>query len=254
MNDSLSLSRPLAFFDLETTGLSTGTDRIVEIAVLVLFPDGNTKSFFSRVNPGIPIPPSATAVHGIRDEDVGTAPTMNELAPQLLDLLKGCDLAGFNVRKFDLPLLRNEFARCSMELDMKDRHVIDVQTIFHTKERRDLSAALQLYCGREHAGAHGASADVEATKDIFLAQLQRYTDLPRDIPALERNIHPEAENQVDPDGKLVRDGNEIVINFGKYRGSPLATIAGSDPDYLKWILLQDFSEQVKSAVEEALAR
>lgn len=249
----IQLSRPLAFFDLETTGVSVQTDRVVEIAVVKLLPRGGTKEFSHRVNPEMPIPAEATAVHGIGDADVVLEPTFAQLAPRLMDFLRDCDLSGFNVRRFDLPLLLEEFRRCGMELDMSERHVVDALTIFHMKEPRDLSAALRFYCGREHTGAHGALADVLATADVFAAQLARYEDLPRDIAELEKVIHPRDPSWVDDDGKFVWQGGEAVISFGKHKGKSLQTLLRAHRDYLEWILAGNFPESAKHIIREALS-
>jgi DNA polymerase-3 subunit epsilon len=248
----LRLTRPLAFFDLETTGVNTQSDRIVEIAVLKYLPRGTTRSFEHRINPEIPIPPAATAVHGISDADVALEPTFERIAKSLLEFLQDCDLAGFNVRRYDIPLLQQELKRCGMTLPMEGRHVIDVQTIFHMKEPRDLTAALLHYCGREHTGAHGAMADVRATADILEAQLLRYEDLPNEIPALENAVHPKDPSWADDDGKLVWEGNNVNITFGKYRGTSLQQLIDRDRDYLQWMLDGGFHESTKAVIRKAL--
>lgn len=182
---SLDLARPLAVFDLETTGLDVERDRIVEIAIVKMFPDGRRERYLQRVNPGVPIPPEAARVHGIRDEDVASAPGFSEIAAEVEHLLEGADLAGFNAARFDLPLLAAEFARAGRTLPLDGRAVLDAALIFHRKEPRHLAAALRFYCGRDLAGAHSADADAEACLDILEAQLARYTDLPRDVPGLD---------------------------------------------------------------------
>ncbi len=246
------LTRPLAFFDLETTGVNTRSDRIVEIAVLKYPPRGSVRTFEYRINPEIPIPAEATRIHGIHDQDVALAPTFAQVADRLIAFLEGCDLAGFNVRRYDLPLLQQELQRCGKSLPMDDRHVIDVQSIFHMKEPRDLSAALRFYCSREHTGAHGAMADVQATADILAAQLQRYADLPQEIPALEDSVHPKDPSWVDADGKLVWEGNNVIIAFGKYRGTSLKQLTHRDRDYLQWILDGGFDTSTKTVIRKAL--
>jgi DNA polymerase-3 subunit epsilon len=249
---ALELKRPLAFLDLETTGINTQSDHIVEIAVLKYLPRGTSRSFVHRINPEIPIPLEATKVHGIHDEDVALEPTFRQIVTRLVDFLQDCDLSGFNLRRFDLPLLQNEFRRCEMELPMEGRHIVDVQTIFHMREPRDLSAALQFYCGREHTGAHGAMADVQATAEILFAQLQHYEDLPRSVAELESNVHPRDPSWLDEDGKLVRDGNNVIITFGKHRGTSLSKIIERDRDYIQWILDGNFHESTKAVIRKAL--
>ncbi|MDT8322773.1 MAG: 3'-5' exonuclease [Bacteroidota bacterium] len=249
---AFQLTRPLAFFDLETTGVSTRSDRIVEIAVLKYPPRGTVRNFEYRINPEIPIPPEATKIHGIRDEDVALAPTFAQIADRLIAFLEGCDLAGFNVRRYDLPLLQQELQRCGKALPMEGRHIVDVQSIFHMKEPRDLSAALRFYCKREHTGAHGAMADVRATAEILAAQLQHYRDLPNEIPALEETVHPKDPSWVDTDGKLVWEGNNVIIAFGKYRGTSLQQLLHRDRDYLQWILDGGFDASTKAVIRKAL--
>lgn len=248
----LKLSKPLAIFDLETTGINTQSDRIIEIAVVKCLPKGSIKEFQFRLNPEIPIPAAATAVHGITDADVALAPTFSQIAPRLLEFLDGCDLCGFNVRRFDLPLLQQEFRRCGLSFDTGERSVVDVQTIFHMKQPRDLSAALQFYCNREHIGAHGALADVHATLDIFAAQLQRYDDLPHDIDALASFVHPKDPSWVDDDGKLVWEGNRVILTFGKYQGTPLANVIERDRGYIQWILDGSFPEATKQVIRQMI--
>ncbi|MFA6233044.1 MAG: 3'-5' exonuclease [Bacteroidota bacterium] len=244
----LKLSKPLAFIDLETTGINTQSDRIVEIAVVKYPPRGTVREFEHRINPEIPIPQSATTVHGITDADVALAPTFAQVAQRLIDFLDDCDISGFNVRRFDLPLLQQEFRRCGMEFDMSNRNVVDVQTIYHMKEPRDLSAALQFYCNRDHVDAHGAMADVRATSDIFFAQLFRYDELPRSIDELAAVVHPKDPSWLDDDGRLVWEGNNVIITFGKHRGTPLQNVIQRDRDYIQWILDGRFPEATKNII------
>jgi DNA polymerase-3 subunit epsilon len=182
---NLKLSRPLVFFDLETTGPDPYADRVVEISVLKVAPDGSREGRTRRINPGRPIPPEATAVHGIRDEDVRDSPQFRQIARSLLEFLEDADLAGYNVRRFDAPILDREFRDCGMDLGLSRRRVIDAMTIFHRKEPRDLSAAVRLFLGRPHEGAHSAEADVAAAAEVLDAQLERYPDLPRTVEALD---------------------------------------------------------------------
>ncbi|MBN1446698.1 MAG: 3'-5' exonuclease [Bacteroidetes bacterium] len=248
----MSLRKPLAFFDLETTGINTRHDRIVEIAVLKYLPRGATRSFEHRINPEIPIPPEATAVHGIQDADVALEPTFAQIAERLAAFFEDCDLCGFNVRRYDLPLLQEEFRRSGISFPVDGRHIIDVQTIYHQREPRDLSAALRFYCNRNHVGAHGAMADVRATADILFAQLQRYDDLPDDISELEAVVHPRDPSWLDDDGRLVWEGNNVILSFGKHRGKKLQHIMQHDRDYLQWILDGSFPESTKAVIRDAL--
>ena len=250
MNHTLQLKRPLAVLDLETTGTSVFTDRIVEIAILKLLPNGESMSIRHRVNPEMPIPPSSTAVHGITDADVALEPTFKRLALRIREFLKDCDLAGYNIRRFDMPLLKKEFERTGTPLNDADMHVIDVQTIFHTREPRDLTAAFRYYCDKEHTGAHGALADVEATAEILMAQLTRYDDLPRDIPSLETMVHPRDPSWVDDDGKIVWEGDQAVLTFGKHKGKDIRELARAEPGYIDWILGGEFPESTKRVLRE----
>lgn len=188
LSQLLNLDRPLAFFDLETTGLSTRDDRIIDIAILKIDLVAPYMMLTRRLNPGIAIPPITSAVHGIKDRDVASAPTFQAVAGDLVQFLRGCDLAGFNVRQYDLPLLQNEFQRASVSFDVSDRAVLDAMVIYHTKEPyqqyRTLSAAVRYYCGRQHEGAHSAEADTRATLEVLVAQLNQYLDLPREIRGL----------------------------------------------------------------------
>jgi len=246
----LELRRPLAFVDLETTGTDPATDRIVEISVLRLDPDGTRTSRTRRVDPERPIPAEATAVHGIRDEDVAGQPAFRQLARSLLEFLEGADLAGFNVCRFDLPLLEREFRDAGLDLGLSSRGVVDAMTVFHRKERRDLTAAVRFYLDRAHEGAHGAAADVEAAADVLLAQLDRYPDLPRTVEELDAWCRP--EGAVDRAGKFVWSGGEPVFSFGRARGRSLREVARDDPDYLRWILKSDFPDDARALVEGAL--
>jgi DNA polymerase-3 subunit epsilon len=248
----LKLERPIIFFDLETTGTDPASDKIVEIGVLRLEPDGSREVRTRRVNPERPIPAGATAVHGIRDEDVAGEPTFRQLARGLLELLEGADLAGFNVRRFDVPLLGRELREAGHDLGLAGRKVVDAMTIFHRKEPRDLTAAVRFYLDREHEGAHGAEADLTATLEVLEAQLERYEDLPREVAELDSWTHPRP-GAVDREGKFVEKDGEIQFAFGKHRGRALAEVARETPDYLRWVMETDFPEDAKELVREALA-
>ncbi|MDB5308645.1 MAG: hypothetical protein JWO38_2847 [Gemmataceae bacterium] len=250
MFKNLALARPLAVIDLETTGVNPQTDRIVELSVLKLLPDGRTH-VTRRVNPGVPIPAEASEVHGIYDADVEGEPAFAEVAGGLMVLLDGCDLCGFNIRRFDLRVLHAEFRRAGLTLPLAGRAVIDPLQIFHARERRDLAAAVQFYLGREHAGAHSAAADTAATADVLDAMLGRYRDLPRGVAELFQ--HFKDPNEVDSTGCFTRVEGQVRFAFGKYRGQPLAAVAARSPDYLEWMLDQDFFEDTKVVVRQALA-
>lgn len=249
---ALSLDRPLVSFDLETTGLDVANDRIVEISCVKLLPDGRREVRTRRLNPGRPISPQATAVHGIRDEDVAGEPTFDQVAKSLHTFFEGCDLTGFNVEHFDLPLLTRELQRVGLAFPHPGTRVIDSWRIFLTKEPRDLSAACRFYCGRELERAHSAEADAMAAADVLLAQVQRYCDVPTEVAALEEFCHPMQPDWVDRDGRFVWRDGVICLGFGKHRDRPLKTVARENPDYLRWMCKEQFSAEAVAIARAAL--
>ena len=249
---SLSLQKPLAFFDLETTGTDPLRDRIVEISVLMVFPDGREEIKTRRIDPGVPIPPAATEIHGIRDEDVAEEPRFVQIAKSLATLLEGCDFAGFGITRFDLPMLIAEFERADVPFDIRDRAVIDSLTIFHQKEPRNLDAALRFYCGEELEDAHSAEADIQATYRVLQGQFERYEDLPRTPEELDEFCNPGRRDFVDTHGKLIWKNDEVAFNFGKHRGELLREVAESAPDYIRWLLEKDFNAEVKDWLRQAV--
>jgi DNA polymerase-3 subunit epsilon len=251
MLQNITLDRPLAIIDLETTGLDPQKDRIVEICVLKVRPDGREVQYARRLDPGVPIPPEASAIHGIRDADVAGAPRFADVADDLLALLGGCHLCGFNLQRFDLRMLYAEFARVGRTLPLDGRAVIDAMTLYHRCEPRDLAAAVRFYLGREHEEEHSAAADARATAAVLDAMLARYPDLPRTVVGLHQHIS--GEDAVDSEGRFVRVEGQVRFAFGKYRGQPLAFVAANAPDYLNWLLGQDFFDDAKRIVREALA-
>lgn len=249
---NLALCRPLAVLDLETTGTDKRNDRIVEISVLKIWPDRREKQHTRRINPGIPIPPDATAIHGITDTDMVDQPRFEQVADDLLSLLEGCDLCGFNIKQFDLPLLYNEFRRAGRTFNLEGRALIDPKEIYHAYERRDLTAAVRFYLNRDHAGAHGAAADVKATAEILDTMLARYPDLERDTAGL--HLRFQDASTVDVDGFFTRVVGEVRFAKGKHRGRPLDVIARTDPSYLEWMLRGDFFDDAKKLARDALRR
>jgi DNA polymerase III subunit epsilon len=249
---NLLLNRPLAVIDLETTGTDPKTDRIIEIAVVKILPDGSRDDRCRRVNPGVPIPEAATKIHGITDSDVKDEPGFDILAPRLAKFLDGCDLCGFNLKRFDLRLLIAEFDRAGNRFPLQGRKIVDPLEIYHGRERRDLSAAVRFYCGKEHEGAHGASADVHATLEILDAMLDRYPDLPRSVDELHDVLR--GERAADLDGKFIMSDGRVVFNFGKYKGRRLDDVAREYPDYINWMLGQSFLEDTEELVLEAQHR
>lgn len=243
----LKLNRPICFFDLETTGIDVARDRIVEISIVKVYPNGNKESRTWLVNPTIPIPAQATAVHGISNEKVAHEPTFKELAPQIHQMIKDADLAGFNSDRFDIPLLAEELLRAEVDFDMKNRVSVDVQTIFHKKEERTLSAAYRFYCDQTLENAHSAEADTLATYEILKAQLERYPDLPNDIKALSE--YTTRKKAVDFAGFIALDdqGREI-FTFGKHKGALVEDVFDKEPGYFGWIQGAEFPLYTKKVL------
>lgn len=243
----LNLKNPLVFIDLETTGIDIVNDRIIEIAVLKLFPDGREEIKVRRINPGIPISAEATAVHGITNEDVKDEPSFKEVAKSLANLVEGCDFAGFNSNKFDFPLLAEEFLRADVDLDFKKRKFIDVQTIFHKMEKRTLEAAYKFYCEKNLDNAHSAEADTLATFEVLKAQLDRYPELINDVDSLaEFSSHTK---NADFAGRIVLDENDVeVFNFGKYKGKSVVEVFNKEPSYYSWMMNGDFPLYTKKVI------
>ena len=249
----LNLANPIVFFDLETTGVNISKDRIIEISLLKVAPNGKEESKTRRINPGIPIPPEATAIHGISDEDVKDCPTFKEIAKSLAAQIEGCDLAGFNSNRFDIPLLAEEFLRADVDIDLSKRKFVDVQTIFHKMEQRTLSAAYKFYCGKSLEDAHSAAADTFATYEVLKAQLDRYPDLKNDIRFLSEFSC--FTNNADFAGRMIyNDKGEEVINFGKYKGRLVAEVLKADPGYYAWMMSGDFPLNTKQKLTEIRMR
>ncbi len=242
----LKLNRPIIFFDLETTGTSVSNDRIVEISIVKLFPDGHVVEKTRRINPEMHIPESSTAIHHITDEDVANEPTFRQIANSLLQFISGCDVAGFNSNRFDIPLLDAEFERANIDFDFGRVRFIDVQNIYHKKEPRTLVAAYRYYCDKNLEDAHSALADTRATMEVLLAQLEKYEDLPTDVNGL--SDYATISKNVDLIGRLVYDdqGREI-INFGKYKGQIAEEVLRKDQGYYSWIMQGDFPRNTKQA-------
>jgi DNA polymerase-3 subunit epsilon len=235
----LKLRNPLIFFDLETTGIDIATDRIVEISYLKIYPNGDEESKTIRINPTIDIPAKVSSIHGITNEDVKDAPTFREVAKKLAQVFEGCDFAGYNSNKFDLPLLAEEFLRSDVEIDLKKRKFIDIQVIFHKKEQRTLSAAYKFYCDKNLENAHSSQADTRATYEVLKAQLDKYDDLPNDIDELSK--YSSHNRNVDFLGRIIYDDEGIeVINFGKYKGQRVEEVLKKDPGYYGWIINGQF--------------
>jgi len=248
------LERPLVFFDLETTGLDMRYDRIVELAFIKVTPHGDVLERERRFNPGIPIPPEATAVHGISDEDVADELPFSRTANSLARLFDGCDLAGFNIRRFDIPMLVHEFQRCGVDFSLERRRIVDMQNIFHRQEPRDLSAAARFYLGREHEEAHNALGDIRTSAAVLGAQLERYPDIPHDLDGLHAYCEEYAPTRTEVDRWFGGEDGARVFRRGKHKGRPLADVALAEPDYLRWMMgADDMDEEVVAVVREALS-
>lgn len=241
----LSLTRPIVFFDIEATGLNIATDRIVELCLLKVYPDGSEEALTQRFNPGIHISEEATAVNGIKDEDVANSPSFKEKANEIANKFKGCDIAGFNSNHFDIPLLVEEFIRAGVQFDISACKFIDVQNIYHKMEKRNLSAAYKFYCDKDLENAHTALADTKATYEVLQAQLDRYGE------QLENNVtflsnFSRRNNNVDLAGRVVYNDEGIeIINFGKHKGRPVAEVLRREPSYFSWIMQGDFTQNTK---------
>ena len=245
---NLNLSRPIAFVDLETTGVDFAHDRIVEIAVVKVYPDGEVIEKCDRVNPGIPIPPGATAVHGIKNEDVKDCPSFGKLAAEYADFISDADLAGFNSNRFDFPFLLEEFLRNGVQTDFSQKKFIDVQRIFHQMEPRNLEAAYMKYCGQKLEGAHGAAADARATYEVLKAQLDVYPEKLRNDISFLHNISSDG-NFADMGRRMIIDNGVEKFNFGKHKGKAVVDVFRSEPNYFDWIMKSDFPLDFKEKLK-----
>jgi len=248
----LQLKKPLAVIDLETTGTYMGTDRIIEIAIVKLLPDGNQVLKRKIINPQMPIPKSVTELHGITDEMVKDAPTFKQVAHELKQILDGCDLAGYNSNRFDIPMLMEEFLRADVDFDMRNRKLVDVQKIFHLMEQRTLSAAYKFYCNKIHNAAHSAEADAIATVEIFHAQLERYPDLGNSIDSVLKVIGEEVI--VDFARRFAIENGVEIFNFGKHKGRPICDVLKAEPQYYDWMMKGDFPMHTKQKLTEIYTR
>lgn len=243
----LNLSRPIVFFDLETTGTDISKDRIVEISYLKVYPDGHREQKCRRLNPEMHIPEESTAIHHISDADVASEPTFRQVSKALLAIFDNCDIAGFNSNKFDVPLLMEEFGRVGLNFDTTGRRFVDVQNIFHKMEQRTLVAAYRFYCGKELEGAHSAQADTEATYEVLLSQIEKYTDLQNDVDSLAE--FSRIGRNVDLAGRIVLDSeDEPVFAFGKHKGKRLREIWQREPSFFDWMLQGSFPKNTKDVL------
>jgi DNA polymerase-3 subunit epsilon len=261
----LNLKNPLAFFDLETTGTNIANDRIVEMAFLKVMPNGDTHKLVERINPGMPIPEESSMIHGIRDEDVKDAPTFKTIAKKLAKFLEGTDLGGFNIVRFDVPVLVEEFLRAEVDFEIGNRKLIDAQKIFFMMEKRTLTAAYKFYCDKDLEGAHGAEADTIATYEVFQSQLERYegqealdmggnvlTTIQNDMASIHQLV---ASNMVDLAGRFVLNDKGVeVFNFGKHKGKPVADVLKKERGYYDWMMQGDFPLDTKRKLTQIKLR
>lgn len=250
----LNLKNPLIFFDLETTGTNINTDRIVEICYLKVHPNGNEEAKTMRINPEMHIPEASSEIHGIYDEDVADSPTFKDVAKDIAKDIEGCDIAGFNSNRFDVPVLVEEFLRVGIDIDLAKRKFIDVQVIYHKLEQRTLSAAYKFYCGKNLEDAHSAEADTRATYEVLKAQLDKYPDaLTNDINFLSE--YSSYSKNVDFAGRIIYDNNGVeIFNFGKYKGYPVSEVLHRDPGYFGWIMNGDFTLNTKNVLTKIRLR
>lgn len=243
----LKLNKPLAFIDIESTGITIGYDRIVEISIIKINSDGTEQVKTKRINPEMPIPPEVTAIHGISNEDVLNEPTFKVIGGELASFIDNADLAGYNSNKFDVPMLVDEFLRCEINFEMKGRRLVDIQNIFHKMEQRTLAAAYRFYCNKELENAHSAEADIRATYEVLLAQLEKYPDLKPDVDSLDE--FSRNGRMVDFAGRIMfNSNNEEVFNFGKHKGKTVSSVFNNEPSYYDWMMQGDFPRQTKQII------
>ncbi len=249
----LNLKRPIIFFDLETTGVDTTKDRIVELSMIKIMPDGEKIIKTRRINPQMPIPESSTAIHGITDEDVKDCPTFAQVAKSMEQFIAGCDFGGFNSNRFDVPVLAEEFMRAGVDVDFKRRKFIDVQNIFHKMEQRTLVAAYKLYCGKDLTQAHSAEADTMATYEVLLAQLERYEELENSVDFLAE-FSTRAQTADYAGRILYNDNGEEIFSFGKHKGKLVSEVFEKEPSYYAWMMDGDFPLYTKKVITEIRLR
>lgn len=247
---NLNLKRPILFFDLETTGVDAAKDKIIELAMVKISPNGNRETLVRKVNPGIPIPAETTAIHGITDEDVKDAPLFKQIAHEIYEWMKNCDLGGYNSSKFDMPLLAEEFLRAGIQVDFTERNMVDVQQIFFKMESRSLSAAYQFYCNKNLENAHSAEADILATIEVLEAQLDRYESLPKEVKPLHQFTG--GEEMVDYARRMIMKDGSPIFNFGKYKGKKVEDVFNQEPQYYDWMMQADFPLHTKQKISEIL--
>lgn len=248
----LQLTRPLAFIDLETTGVNISTDRIVEVAIVKILTDGTRQVKRKLINPGMPIPASSSAIHGITDEMVKDAPTFKQAANELKQFIDNCDLGGYNSNRFDIPMLLEEFLRIGMEFSIDGRKLVDVQKVFHMMEQRTLSAAYKFYCQKSLDGAHSAEVDATATWEVLEAQVERYPQIGNTVESIVKFTGE--DDIVDFARRFVKENGVEIFNFGKHKGKPVVQVLKEEPQYYDWMMKGDFAMNTKQKLTEILNR
>jgi len=249
---NLQLTRPIAFIDLETTGINISTDRIVEIAIVKISPDGTKTVKRKIINPTIPIPQAAIDVHGITNEMVKDAPTFKQASNEIKQFIEGCDIGGYNSNRFDIPMLVEEFLRCELNIDIESRKLVDVQKVYHLMEQRTLSAAYKFYCQKDLEGAHGAEVDATATYEVLEAQIAKYSQIGNTVDSI---IKFTGEEQiVDFSRRFIMENGVEVFNFGKHKGKPVTRVLKEEPQYYDWMMKGDFALHTKLKITEILNR
>ncbi len=249
---NLQLTRPIAFIDLETTGINISTDRIVEIAIVKISPDGTKTVKRKIINPTIPIPQAAIDVHGITNEMVKDAPTFKQASNEIKQFIEGCDIGGYNSNRFDIPMLVEEFLRCELNIDIESRKLVDVQKVYHLMEQRTLSAAYKFYCQKDLEGAHGAEVDATATYEVLEAQIEKYSQIGNTVDSI---IKFTGEEQiVDFSRRFIMENGVEVFNFGKHKGKPVTRVLKEEPQYYDWMMKGDFALHTKLKITEILNR
>lgn len=249
---NLQLTRPIAFIDLETTGINISTDRIVEIAIVKILPTGEKLSKRKIVNPTIPIPQGAIDVHGITNEMVKDAPTFKQIANEVKQFIDSCDIGGYNSNRFDIPMLVEEFLRCDLNIEIESRKLLDVQKVFHLMEQRTLSAAYKFYCGKDLENAHSAEADATATYEVLEAQITKYTNIGNTVESIIKFTGE--ENIVDFSRRFVMEKGVETFNFGKHKGKPVTQVLKEEPQYYDWMMKGDFALHTKQKLAEIYNR
>lgn len=245
---NLQLTRPIAFIDLETTGINISTDRIVEIAIVKILPTGDKQIKRKLINPTIPIPAAVTAVHGITNEMVKDAPTFAQVANEIKQFIDNCDIGGYNSNRFDIPLLIEEFLRCKLNIEIENRKLVDVQKVFHLMEQRTLSAAYKFYCSKNLDDAHSAEADATATYEVLEAQIAKYNNIGNTVESIVKFTGE--DNIVDFSRRFVMENGKETFNFGKHKGKPVTQVLKEEPQYYDWMMKGDFALHTKQKLAE----